>query len=114
MNRIKSLLLALLFCCTAITHLSAQNDILLKNYRPVSIYHVQKTDIQKASYPVIDLHSHDYAKPASKIADWVKAMDAAGITKTVLLTGETGKGFDALVDKYKMYADRFILYCGFD
>lgn len=92
----------------------AQSDLLLKNYRPVSIYHTPHTEISKAAYPVIDMHSHDYAATQEEIARWVKTMDAVGIQKTVLLTYQTGNGFDSVVAKYKNFRDRFIFYCGFD
>ncbi len=36
------------------------DSILLKNFRPRSIYKIQVTTIQKAKFPVIDMHSHDY------------------------------------------------------
>lgn len=91
-----------------------QSDLLLKNYRPVSIYHTAHTVVTKAAYPVIDMHSHDYAQTPEDITAWVKTMDAVGIQKTVLLSYQTGKGFDSVVDKYKNFPQRFVLYCGID
>jgi hypothetical protein len=38
------------------------NDLKLKEYHPVSIYEVPQTEIKKAKFPVIDVHTHDYAK----------------------------------------------------
>ena len=38
------------------------DNLLLKNYRPKSIYKVPVTDIKKAKYPAIDMHSHAYTK----------------------------------------------------
>ena len=72
--------------------LSAQNadNLLLKNYRPVSIYKIPVTRVDKAAYPVIDVHSHDYAKTDAEIAQWVKNMDACGIEKTIILTESAG------------------------
>ena len=48
---------------------SAQDasEILLKNYRPVSIYKVPVTHVQRAAYPVIDAHSHDYSRNEREI-----------------------------------------------
>jgi hypothetical protein len=40
---------------------SGTNDLLLKDYHPVSIYHVPATTVPKAAWPVTDPHSHDYA-----------------------------------------------------
>ena len=36
------------------------------------------------------MHSHAYAKTDEELAPWVKTMDAAGIEKTIILTGATG------------------------
>ena len=36
--------------------------ILLKDYRPKSIYKIPVTEVAKAKYPIIDMHSHPYAK----------------------------------------------------
>jgi uncharacterized protein len=90
------------------------DQILLKNYRPVSLYNIPVTDIQKAAYPVIDVHSHDYAKNEKDIEQWVKDMDACGIEKTIILTTTSGPGFDSIVQKYAPFRDRFEIWCGFD
>lgn len=89
-------------------------DVALKNYRPISIYHTPKSTIVKAAFPVIDMHSHNYASTQNDIDEWVHTMDDAGIEKTILLTCATGKSFDSVVAKYKSHADRFDLWCGFD
>ena len=41
---------------------TSPEKILLKNYRPKSIYKIPRTDIKKAKYPIIDVHSHPYPK----------------------------------------------------
>lgn len=90
------------------------NNILLKNYKPVSIYKTPTANIQRASFPVIDMHSHDYVSTQKDIDDLVKLMDRMNIQKTMILTYSTGKGFDSAVEKYSKYPDRFELWCGFD
>jgi uncharacterized protein len=96
--------------------LSAQNadNLLLKNYRPVSIYKIPVTRVDQAAYPVIDVHSHDYAKTDAEIAQWVKNMDACNIEKTIILTESAGARFDSIVQKYAKYGNRFEIWCGFD
>lgn len=88
--------------------------LLLKDYRPVSVYKVPKTDVPKAKYPVIDMHTHQYAETAEKVADWVKIMDEVGIEKSIILTGAVGKEFDAIYERFSRYPGRFQLWCGFD
>ncbi len=89
-------------------------NLLLKNYRPVSIYHTPVSAIDKAAWPVIDMHSHDYASTQEEIDAWVKTMDAKGISKTVILSYKTGAGFDSVMEKYRRYPTRFEIWCGFD
>lgn len=90
------------------------DEIKLKDYRPVSIYNVPKTEVRKARYPAIDFHTHDYAKTPSEVDEWIAAMDAANIARSIILTFATGDEFDALVAKYGRYPDRFELWCYFD
>lgn len=90
------------------------DQILLKDYKPKSIYVIPVTIPEKAKFPVIDMHSHAYANSVQEIADWVKTMDEMGVTKTIILTGTSGPEFDSLVDVYGKYPGRFDLYCGFD
>jgi len=90
------------------------NDLKLKNYRPVSIYRTTETKIEKARYPAIDMHAHDYPESDAAVDDWVKTMDKAGIQKSVILSYSTGKKFDSIVAKYARYKNRFEIWCGFD
>ena len=85
----------------------------LIDYRPVSIF--KSNDIRKASFPVIDMHSHAYLETAEGVADWVKLLDANNIEKVVILTDATGEGFDRIYDLYKSVSpERFEIWCGFD
>lgn len=90
------------------------NDLKLKNFRPLSVYKIPVTKIEKARYPVIDFHSHDYPKTDSELDEWVKTMDEVGITKSIILSYSTGARFDSIVEKYSRYKDRFQIWCGFD
>ncbi len=88
--------------------------LLLKDYRPESIYKTEKTIVDKARFPVIDFHSHEYPENEEEIRKWVTRMDQLGVDKTVLLTGRTGADFDSVVQVYSQFDSRFILFCGFD
>jgi uncharacterized protein len=88
------------------------NTILLKNYRPQSIYKVPVTQIDKAKFPIIDMHSHPYAKTEAEITQWLKTMDQVGIEKTTILAMATGKEFDDIKRKYS--SDHFEPWCGLD
>lgn len=86
--------------------------LLLKDYRPRSLYKVPITRIEKAKYPIIDMHSHPYAKTDAEIKTWLKNMDAVNVERTVILTMTTGKEFDDINAKYSQYPDRFEVWCG--
>jgi uncharacterized protein len=94
--------------------LASPETILLKDYRPQSIYKIPVTQIAQAKYPAIDMHSHPYAKTASEIEQWVKNMDEVGVEKTIILTMTTGTEFDGLYRKFSKYPHRFEVWCGLD
>lgn len=90
------------------------DELLIKNYKPESVYVIPKTDVAKAKFPVIDIHSHPYAMSKTDIDTWVSNMNQFGIERTILLTYLTGAPFDSIVEQYSDYPDRFELWCGFD
>jgi predicted TIM-barrel fold metal-dependent hydrolase len=96
------------------TKVASPDTILLKDYRPKSIYKIPVTDIPKAKFPIIDMHSHPYAKTEREIDDWARTMDEVGVEKTIILTMATGREFDEIHGKYSRYSDRFETWCGFD
>lgn len=93
---------------------ASPDTILLKDYRPKSIYKIPVTDVPKAKFPIIDMHSHPYAKTGREIDGWVRTMDEVGVEKTIILTMATGDEFDEIHRKYSKYPDRFESWCGFD
>ena len=90
------------------------DKITVKEYRPKSIYKIPVTEVKKAKFPVIDVHSHVYAKTPEQIAQWVRNMDEVGIEKTVILSGLTGAAFDEVYKNYSKYPGRFEIWCGLD
>jgi predicted TIM-barrel fold metal-dependent hydrolase len=93
---------------------ASPETILLKDYRPKSIYKIPVTEIPKAKFPIIDMHSHPYAKTPREIEDWIANMAQVGVEKTMILTMATGAEFDELYRKYSKYPERFEIWCGFD
>jgi uncharacterized protein len=89
-------------------------QLLLKNYRPKSIYKIPVTQVAKARFPVIDVHSHAYAETPAQIAEWVQNMNQVGIEKTVILTSKYGAKLDSIYAEYAKYPDRFEVWCGLD
>ena len=109
-----------LFCAfflLAVNHLltgQTVEQIKLKDYRPNSIYRIPRTTVSKARFPVIDMHTHPYAKTDEELATWVKTMDLVGVEKSIILTYATGAKFDSIFSKYARYGDRFAVWCGIE
>jgi uncharacterized protein len=88
--------------------------ILLQDYRPVSLYKIQVSDIRKARYPVFDAHSHG-SRNFDSVDEMVKVMDSLNIEKTVIMTGASiPERFAEVVRPYAKYRDRFDMWCLFD
>src|SRR3984957_4071761 len=85
MNPAFTKLLFSLSCLCCATYATGQNDILLRNYRPVSIYHTPRTEVAKAAYPVIDMHSHDYAPTPEEITQGAATLHEVGVKRTFIL-----------------------------
>ena len=45
---------------------ASPETILLKDYRPKSLYKIPITEVSRAKFPIIDMHSHAYAKTAGR------------------------------------------------
>ncbi len=94
----------------------AQNasELKLMNYRPKSIFNIPITKVEKAKYPAIDMHTHVYGVNDEQIQQWIEAMDACGIEKSIVFAGASGARFDEILKMYSKYGDRFEVWCGFD
>jgi predicted TIM-barrel fold metal-dependent hydrolase len=88
--------------------------ILLKDYRPVSIYKIPSSDIKKARHPVFDVHCHG-ARPIERLDEWVRLMDTVGVERSVIFTGaSTPERFAEIAKPYEKYSGRFDLWCSFN
>src|SRR5438132_84167 len=116
--------LAGLVLVVAITSSSSQNPgrdgetapdrLLLKDFRPRSIYKVPQTHVEKARFPVIDVHSHPYARTPAQVDQWVRNMDEVGVARSIVMVGAAGQRFDDALAMYRKYPDRFEVWCGID
>lgn len=94
---------------------SPLDKVLVKNYFPTVVNNIQKTEVKRAKFPIIDMHSHDYVENSDQIAEWVKVMDAVGVEHTAIMhCSWIGRPFDEVVELYAPYKDRFRFWCCFD
>jgi predicted TIM-barrel fold metal-dependent hydrolase len=93
-----------------------QDTLLLRDYKPRSIFNTPRTNVLRAKYPAVDMHMHaprgnvDLNKAAAEIS---QNMDACNVQKTILFCG-TGKAFDDVAAVFGKHPDRFELWCGLD
>lgn len=93
------------------------DSILLKDYKPDSSLVTPRTRVEKARYPVIDVHSHSSMsniKTPEDVAAWVRTMDETGIEMSVVFTEATGADFDRQAALFLAYPKRFQVYAGID
>jgi predicted TIM-barrel fold metal-dependent hydrolase len=94
----------------------------LADYQPTSMLHARETRVERARYPVIDIHTHitessksingvDLASERDFHAtpdELLPVMDRKNIRTMVNLTGGFGSGLTETLEKYdKSYRDRF-------
>jgi predicted TIM-barrel fold metal-dependent hydrolase len=105
---------ALLCSFAAFAASTPPDEILLKDYRPKSIFKIPETRVEKAKYRAFDVHSHDYARTDADVDRWVQTMDAVNIERTIILSGATRARFDSVMAKYGRHPKRFSVWCGID
>ncbi len=103
-----------LHCQTTPGGVTSPPNLLLRNYRPNSIYHLPYVDIRKAKTLAIDMYSTPQAKSEKQLGEWVEHMNSCGIEKAIVLTDAYGRKFDSLKTFYSKYPKRFELFCGID
>jgi predicted TIM-barrel fold metal-dependent hydrolase len=107
-------LLSLSLAWSSLSWGASPEQLLLKDFKPRSIYRVPASKVERARFPVIDMHTHDNARTDEQVAAWVRAMDELGIEKSTILCQAHGQAFDAVIARYKKYPGRFSIWCGFD
>jgi predicted TIM-barrel fold metal-dependent hydrolase len=97
----------------------SKKTILLKDFEPEPALHAAAREIQRAKFPVIDVHTHtndavgigDRVDPKEMVA----RMDRLNIKTIVILTGMWGDKLQAIIDTMvKPYPGRFTVFTQFD
>lgn len=105
---------------------SESGTLALPDYKPKSMLQVRETRVDRARFPVIDIHTHitvarkyDKGVGISSEREYLgtpqellEVMDRKNIRMMVNLTGGYGKGLDEAVTKYdKAHPGRFLTFC---
>lgn len=83
----------------------------LKDYEPKSMLHVTETKVEKARFPVIDIHTHLTSEPLATPAELLAVMDRRNLRMLVNVTGGFGATLKANVQKYdRAHPGRFLTF----
>src|SRR4030095_9878645 len=102
-----------------------KGSLLLTEFEPRSMLHVKETQVPRARFPVIDVHTHvtRRAKPKAGVSqgeaiivsapprDVLPAMDRRNIRIMVNLTGSAGEGLSQAIRTFQQpHPDRFVVF----
>jgi len=97
----------------------SRKTILLKDFHPQTALHAAAHDVQRAKFPVIDVHTH--TNDARGIGDrvdpkeMVERMDRLNVKTVVILTGMWGSDLQKIVDTMvRPYPGRFLVMTQID
>jgi len=98
----------------------AAGQLLLRDFKPESMMRVTETKVDRARFPVIDVHNHandarTLTRPHPSAAELVARMDRCNIQRVVILTGGWGESLQRVLDTMVTpYPDRFTVFCQLD
>ncbi len=103
----------------------AKHSLPLSEFQPKSMLHVKATDVPRARFPVIDIHTHfswgaqskndvflgQEIKFLAEPRDLLSVMDRRNIRTMVNLTGTYGRGLVECIKKFHApHPDRFVVF----
>jgi len=110
---IKHVLSLTLFITGVITH-SAQ-DLSFEEYNPKSTLVVPGKVINKAKFPFIDVHGHQFRMPTQDLSELVATMDTLNEAIMVNLSGGSGENLlGAIKNVANHYPNRFVVFANID
>ncbi|WP_047815054.1 amidohydrolase family protein [Rhodopirellula islandica] len=93
-------------------------DLSLHRYNPKSQLKTKVTEVSRAAFPVVDVHTHFFYRlrmNREALEDFVAAMDCNRIALCVSLDGKLGSQFQEQKEfLWKTHRDRFVLYANVD
>ncbi len=93
-----------------VSYISAQN-LTFEEYNPTSTLVVPKHIVNRAKFPFIDVHGHQYRMPEQDLTPVVAAMDTLNMGIMVNLSGRSGKQLQQSVANIKdHYPNRFVVF----
>ena len=94
---------------------SNAQDLTFEDYNPESSLVVPGKIINRAKFPFIDVHGHQYKMATQDLEPVITAMDSLNLQVMVNLSGRTGDDLvKALENAKRNYPGRFVLFCNID
>ncbi|MBT8291887.1 MAG: amidohydrolase [Eudoraea sp.] len=86
-------------------------EMSFEEYNPKSTLVVTKNIVEKARYPFIDIHSHQFKMATQDLSELVSSMDKMNMAVMVNLSGGSGEGFKNIMDNINQnYPNRFVVF----
>ncbi len=86
-----------------------------EEYNPASTLVVPTHEVEKAKYPFVDIHSHQFGMGEKDLSELISAMDKLNMAVMVNLSGGSGAGLkEAITNVNKNYPNRFVVFANVD
>ena len=104
-----------LFLFLSVTTFSKAQDLTFEDYNPTSTLVVPGAILNKAKFPFIDVHGHQYRMPEQDLVPVIAAMDTLNMGIMVNLSGRSGDDLKKSVQNIKdHYPNRFVVFANVD
>lgn len=105
----------LLFLFVLVTYHMHAQDLTFEEYNPTSTLIVPGTIINKAKFPFIDIHGHQYRMSNQDLSPVIAAMDTLNMAIMVNLSGQSGKKLKKSVKNITdNFPNRFVVFANID
>ncbi len=95
--------------------ISRSQEMNFENYNPNSTLVVPEHKVEKAKFPFIDIHSHQFRMGSQDLSKLVKHMDAMNMAVMVNLSGSSDNGLKKMLDNVNVnYPNRFVVFANVD
>lgn len=113
------LLLAIAAACHAEEPLDGRDGrrLALDRFRPKAQLATPRTDVPRAKFPVVDVHTHPrmrFRHDPERLAEFVRIMDEHNIAVCISLDGRVGEELDEHLAYLKPFEQRFLVFANVD
>ena len=86
-------------------------EMSFEEYNPKSTLVVSENIVEKAKYPFIDIHSHQFKMATQDLSQLIASMDNMNMAVMVNLSGGSGEGLKNMLDNVnRNYPNRFVVF----